>query len=41
MKPGKDVDEWGGSVWEEKTPAESKQEEGLEDLVKQVQFLDY
>lgn len=36
MKPGKDVDEWGGSEWEEKTPAESKLEEGLEDLVKQV-----
>lgn len=39
MKPGKDVDEWGGSEWEEKTPAEIKQEDGLEDLVKKVRFV--
>eukprot|EP00752_Nemacystus_decipiens_P010451 g9310.t1 len=36
MKPGKEVDEWGGSVWEERTPEESKREAGLEDLVKKV-----
>lgn len=36
MKPGKEPDEWGGSAWEEKTPEESKREDGLEDLVKKV-----
>ncbi|CBJ34093.1 conserved unknown protein [Ectocarpus siliculosus] len=41
MKPGKEPDEWGGSVWEEKTPEESKREDGLEDLVKKVSSLFY
>lgn len=36
MKSGKEVDEWGGSVWEERTPEESKRDAGLEDLVKKV-----
>ena len=36
MKPGNEVDEWGGSVWEERTPEERKREDGLEDLVKKV-----
>lgn len=36
MKPGKEVDEWGGSPWEERTPEESKRDAGLEDLVKKV-----
>ena len=36
MKPGREVDEWGGSVWEEPTPEESKRDAGLEDLVKKV-----
>lgn len=36
MKPAKEVDEWGGSAWDEQTPGESKREAGLEDLVKKV-----
>lgn len=39
MKPGDDVDEWGGSEWVEKTPGETKREDELEDLVKKVQLL--
>ncbi|CAM9712273.1 unnamed protein product [Ectocarpus sp. 4 AP-2014] len=41
MKPGKEPDEWGGSVWEEKTPEEGKREDGLEDLVRQVSSFFY
>ncbi|CAM9194063.1 unnamed protein product [Ectocarpus fasciculatus] len=41
MKPGKEPDEWGGSAWEEKTPEESKREDGLEDLVKKVSSFFY
>lgn len=36
MKPGNEVDEWGGSAWEQRAPEESKREAGLEDLVKKV-----
>lgn len=36
MKAGKEVNEWGGSEWEELTPEECKREAGLEDLVKKV-----
>lgn len=41
MKPGKDKDEWGGSEWEEKTPEESKREDGLEELVENVSGCDH
>lgn len=36
MQPGNEVDEWGGSAWEQRTPGESKREAGLEDLVKKA-----
>ncbi|CAM9473686.1 unnamed protein product [Scytosiphon promiscuus] len=36
MKAGKEVNEWGGSEWEERAPEESKREAGLEDLVQKV-----
>ena len=36
MKPGPNVDEWGGSEWVEMTPEEVKREAELGELVKKV-----